>query len=101
MKCPYIEKICPELNAKPCTTCMTEEINYLRKKVVDMAQRNNAKAGSIMITKDELITAQAEALARLSLANPALFIIADELSKASALTAAILFDKKEEKNENI
>lgn len=95
MKCQYLEKICTKPRMT-CQTCMAEEINYLRKKVADLESRNNAKAGSIMITKDELIDAQAKALTRLSLMKPALFMIHNELEMAAAMTVHMLFDEEED-----
>ena len=94
MKCRYLNKICPEFE-KPCTTCMAQEIRYLRNKVKDLESRNNVKDGSIIITKDDLIDAQAEALVRLTIKDPIFFILQDELTRAAGLTVNVLFDKKE------
>ena len=93
MKCMYFEKEC--CSKKHCPECMVDEINYYRKKLADMEPKNNVKKGSIQITKDELITAQAEAFTYMALKNPAMLFIKDEFSEAAGLTVSLLFNKEE------
>ena len=95
MKCGFFEKECR--CKEPCIDCMKNEIIYYRKKIADMESRSNIKEGSIMITKDELMHAQAEAFTAMTIANPHTLLIGDELSKAAALTCYVLFDEKGEK----
>ena len=58
-----------------CFDCLMNEIEYLRNKVRNMKSKNNAKEGSITITQEELVNAQANAMALLVIKNPSVFII--------------------------
>ena len=87
MKCAYFEKECIKGGAGiPCVNCMRDEIDHYKKK---------AEGNTISITKDELITAQAEALKTLTVANPMILMLSDEMSVFAALTVTSLFDKEE------
>ena len=88
MKCEYFEKECYK-GCHSCISCMRDEINHYRKK---------AEGNTISITEDELIAAQAKALTALTVANPMILMLSDEMSTFAALTVKSLFDKKEEKS---
>lgn len=95
MKCFYFEKECPRKT--PCTECMVDEINYLRKRVATKV-KSKVKEGSIMITENELIHAQSVAFAEMVEANPMVMLIVDEIATHSAITIKQLFEnEKEEK----
>lgn len=85
MKCEYFEKECDK-GCHSCISCMRDEINHYRKK---------AEGKTISITRDELITAQAEAFTRLTIENPMILLLSDEMSKFGALTVKLLFNEEE------
>lgn len=50
----------------------------------------------ITVTFDELAEAHAKAITSMTLRNPALILMSDELTTLAAITAHILFDKEKE-----
>lgn len=93
MKCAYFEKECIKGGAGiPCVNCMRDEIDHYKKKIDHYKKK--AEGNTISITKDELITAQAEALKTLTVANPMILMLSDEMSVFAVLTVTSLFDKE-------